>query len=265
MGKICGAPGCANLTASAAGKAPRRINGVELCRGCYQRIWELSKKINKPMEQIVREGAPLPKRPLPRIETTCAREGCDVELPENAGPNVRRTIGLLHVCNPCYQLAWEHSVKKGVSIEEAFREMKPKHWRPDPPKTVRCCLPWCNGEFVPDESSEVSDGVHACGKCRSYLKVLGQRPRYKARDWKELAKYAIKGIVAAPNTPEMCAMSWCSNVERSYRRGPNGEAICNSDGIYLYQYSRRHEITFEEAFRTAPPPRLLHTRGRNKG
>lgn len=264
MSKICGAPGCSNLSARAAGKDSRKINGTELCRGCYQRIWELEKKTGISKEDILRNGAPEPQRPLPRIATTCAREDCDVELPEGAGANVRRTIGLLHVCNPCYQLAWEHSVRDRITIEEAFHQMKPKNWRPEPPKTVLCCLPWCNGEVVPDESTTVSENVHVCGPCRSYLKLLGHRPRHRGRDWKDLAADAIRGIVSAPGTPEICAMEWCNNVERSAHRGPNDEAVCNSDSVYLYQYAKRHGITFEDAFRTAPPPRLLHTRGRNK-
>lgn len=265
MGKMCGAPGCANLTERAKGKTPRKIGDVELCRNCYQRIWELSKKTGKPKEEIVRDGAPLPQRPLPRIETTCAREGCGVRLPKGAGPNVRRTIGLSHLCTPCYQLAWEHSVKEEISLEEAYQKMKPKGWRPDPPKTVRCCLPWCDAELVPDESSIVSEAVHVCGPCRSYLKVLTHHARYKGKDWKELAAGAIKGVVAAPGTPEFCSMPWCNTKEIPHNRGPNGEMVCRTDRMYLYQYARRHEITFEEVFRTAPPPRLLHTRGRNKG
>lgn len=260
MSKICGAPGCSKLSARAAGKPSRKINGTELCRGCYQRIWELAKKTGTPKEVILRNGAPEPQRPLPRIETTCAREDCNVSLPEGAGASVRRTIGLLHVCNPCYQLAWEHSVRDGITIEKAFHQMKPKNWRPKPPKTVQCCLPWCDRKLVPDESSTVSENVHVCGQCRCYLKVLTRR-RYSGREWTELAVDAIKGIIKAPGSTELCAMSWCSCVELPRRRGPNGEAICNTDSQYLYNFAKRHDITFEEAFRTAPPPRLLHTRG----
>ena len=260
MNKICSAPGCRKLTARAAGKASRRINGVELCRGCYQRIWGLEKKTGTPKEEILQNGAPEPQRPLPRIETTCAREDCGVPLPEGVGAKVRRTMGLLHVCNPCYQMAWERSVRDGVSIEKAFNRMKPKNWRPDPPKTVSCCLPWCNKEFVPDESTTVSENVHVCGQCRSYLKRLTRR-RHRGRGWTELAVDAIKGIIKAPGSPELCAMSWCNSVKLPRRRGPNGEAICNTDSQYLYIYAKRHDITFEEAFHTAPPPCLLHIRG----
>lgn len=263
MNKICGAPGCTKPSARVAGKAPRKIDGVELCRGCYQRIWELEKKTGTPKEEILRNGAPEPQRPLPRIATTCARENCGVALPEGAGPKIRRTIGLLHVCTPCYQLAWEHSVRDGISIEEAFKRMKPKNWKPEPPKTVPCCLPWCDEEVVPDKSTIVRENVHACGSCRSYLKLLTSR-RYNGRDWTALAVDAIKGIVTAPGTPELCAMSWCQTWEKPHRRGPNGEALCNADQMYLYQYAKRNGITFEEAFKTAPPPRLRHTRGRAK-
>lgn len=50
MEKTCGAPGCGKLTARAAGQVGRHINNVELCRACYQRIWELSKATGKPKD-----------------------------------------------------------------------------------------------------------------------------------------------------------------------------------------------------------------------
>lgn len=262
MGKICGAPGCGKLTARAAGQVGRRISNIGLCHGCYQRIWELSKATGKSKERLLKEGVPPPRRPLPRIATKCAREGCSVKLPKNAGPGVRRTIGRIHVCNLCYQTAWYYSKKDNVSIEEAYHGLKPKNWRPDPPKTIRCAIPWCDVSFVPDEESLVGKGVYACGGCRGRFKFLGQRPRYKGRDWKDLAKSAIKGVVARPGTPELCAMSWCQNCEAVRHRGPNGEPVCNTDRTYLYNYAKRHSLSFAEAFRTAPPPRLLHTRGR---
>lgn len=262
--KICGAPGCAKLSEHGAGKVSRQINDVELCRGCYQRIWELEQKTGKRKEDLFREGVKPAQRALPRIATTCSRDGCGAELPLNAGSNIRSTIGLQHVCRLCYQQAWYYSKRGSISIENAFQQMKPKNWRPDPPKTVRCCLPWCDEQAIPDETTTVSTNVHACGLCRTYLKVLGHRPLYKGIDWKELAANAIKGTVTAPGSPKLCALPWCNNVEVSRSRGPNGEPICNSDKTYLYQYAKRNGITVHEAFQTAPPPRLLHTRNKDK-
>lgn len=264
MDKTCGIPGCTNLTARATGRGARSIKGIELCRGCYQRIWELAKETGKSTKEIFREGIAPPHHALPRIATICAREGCNVELPKNASRNVRRTIGLLHVCRPCYQFAWQHSVRDRMSIEDAFQQMKPKNWKPEPRKAVWCCLPWCNRELVPKKSSLVSEGVHACGRCRSYLKALTLRSKYRDREWKSIANDAMKGVIAAPNELEICAMTWCSAIEKPRRRGPNSVAICNTDTMYLYQYAKRHYITFEDAFWTAPPPRLLHTRDINK-
>jgi len=260
MQKTCGAPGCANLTAQATGKGARQINGIQLCRSCYQRIWALSKNTGAVMDQLMREGVPPPKRPLPRIATICAREGCNVKLPKNAGAYERRTIGLNHVCNACYQVAWEQTTKKDVSLEQAFRELKPKFWRPAPPRKVRCCIPWCTTEFVPQPADLIHEDMHTCGSCRGRFKALARGEAHKCHDWRVLAVDAIKGIIAAPGSPEPCAMPWCNRSEKPRRRGPAGEVLCNSDAMYLYMYARRHKTTFEKAFREAPAPRLLHTR-----
>lgn len=261
VSKTCGAPWCNNPTAKAQGKDARRIKGIEVCRPCYQYVWSVSKEIGRPLEELFPDNITPPKRPLPRVRAVCPREECGKILEENADARHRRCIGLLHVCNGCYQEAWEFSKKHSLSLDEAWKQLKPKGWKPEKPKPVHCCMPWCETIVTPHAKTMVANQLYTCGACRSHLKVLSKRPMYGGHTWQELGQEAIKGNnIPAPGEPELCVMEWCSRREKPHRRGPNGEPICNSDAMYLYWYMKRHEVTFAEAMRTAPPPRLLHTR-----
>ncbi len=261
VSKICGAPWCNKLTASAMGRHRRQIAGVELCKRCYQYVWESAKKADCSMETLFPNDIAPPKLPLPRIETVCSREGCGKKLGEGQGQH-HRTIGLAHVCKGCYQAAWEFKEEHGLSIKDAYKQLKPKGWRPENPKPVKCCMPWCETMVDPEKKASIGDNLYVCGKCRSYLKVLAKRKKYSSRVWQELGRSAIKGSIPIPGEPELCAMPWCSCCEHNCRRTPEGEAVCNADSTYLRVYAKRHGISWAEAIKTAPPPRLLHTRGR---
>lgn len=263
MTETCGAPHCTNPTAHATGGNRRRINGMELCRACYQRAWDLEKSTGKSKEDIMREGLPPVFRPLPRIATTCATAGCGIRLPKNGDVTVRRAIGQYHVCRNCYQRAWEYGQNNNVSIKEAFNRLQliPKGYKPPPaPKPrVSCALPWCSAKLVTSIHSRVTDVLHACGECRRYMNRIAKRT-HNERGWKAVVMDALKGNVQSPDTPLPCSMPWCDRRERIRAFGPNGEPICHTDRAYLWGYAQRHDLTFAEAFRKAPPPRFLHVR-----
>jgi hypothetical protein len=258
--KVCQAPwGCSKKTAKASGGAKRSINNLELCRGCYQYAWENAKELGQAKEDILPRLDP-PKKPLPRISTICAREECGVRLRKNSGPEHRRTIGLHHLCRNCYQATWELCQKLGISLEDAFKQMKPKGWTPPEPEAVSCCLPWCDSELMPVAQAVMVDEHYACGRCRAYLKAMAKRIKRPNRTWQQWGVEAIKGNVTSPGNPEECVMPWCNRVEVIRRYGPNGEPICNTDSLYLYLYARRKGISRSQAFQTAPIPRLVHTK-----
>ncbi len=246
---------CGKPTAKAVGKPSRKINGVELCASCYQYLWEKSKETGETMGELFDKGVAPPRRPLPRIATKCAREGCGTELPENAGPKVRRTIGLFHVCRNCYETVWEHSKRDGMSLEDAFHNLKPKGWKPEPPRIVRCCLSWCDKEIEADAEALVVDGLYACGACRKHLKHLAKRTRYQDLEWQDLAKEGVKGSIPQPGEMEQCSMPWCDKSEVAKHRGPNGEMVCHACAEHIRRYQKKHNLTFDEAFHITPAPR----------
>ncbi len=126
--EICAAPGCGKPSAKATQGTQRSINGEQLCRGCYQRIWELARNSGKTLAEVFQADLAPPRRALPRIATTCAAPGCSTFLEANASDNVRRTIGTHHVCRNCYMRAWQLAQDRGggVTIEEAFSELPPR-------------------------------------------------------------------------------------------------------------------------------------------
>lgn len=212
------------------------------------------------MGQISVKDMPPPERPLPRIASKCARKGCGVELEENGSSSTHRTIGPFHVCRNCYQATWELSKSRNITLVEAFRSIKPKGWKPEPPLPVICPLPWCGEKILPKKSLSVGSGLYTCGRCRSYLHVIQKRANHQTKSLENLVSEAVQGMIPAPNTPELCAMRWCSRYEIVNNRGPNGEPLCNSDGAYLRLNKRRKGISLAQAFKAAPPPRLVHTR-----
>ena len=153
---------------------------------------------------------------------------------------------------------------------EALEACHPKNTfrRPRMYKMVACSMPWCSEDVLGHPNHLVSEEfrAYACGTCRIYLKSTARRYAHSGKSWREWGSEAVRGALKSPNEPEPCAMSWCTNlvhredVCRQY--GPKGEALCNTDRMYLYMYARRKSVTFAKAFETAPPPRLLHMRGR---
>ena len=260
--KTCGAPWCNRSTETPLGSnrpkssCCRKIGNVIVCRPCYQYVWEQSQLLGRGMLEIFLTLPP-PQRVLPRVKTTCARNGCTVTFAEGEKSGNRRHIGLYHVCRPCYETAWEVARAKGISIEEAYKQLPPKGWHKNrPPKyqVVKCCLPWCEYETKNKPEALVSEGLYACGKCRLHLSYLQRRFTHIVRSWQEWAIEAIRGNVVKPGAAEQCAMPWCKACEKPRACGPKGEPICNTDSAYLYLYARRKGITVDEAFATAPPP-----------
>lgn len=195
-----------------------------------------------------------PKRGLPNIETVCPRKNCGMLLTPDMGPQDRRRVGMLHVCRRCYQTTWELAKKKEITLEEAWKIIPSKGWKPPKADPVLCVMPWCFSVTRPNLKRKVTENAYTCGPCTAWLKGIACH-RFKGnKTWQELALAAIKGNLARPHEPELCVMPWCGKIEITHRRGPNGEAICNTDGVYLFLYARRHGLTFEKAFRSAPRP-----------
>lgn len=263
MQEICGAPGCANPTALAVGKGSHQLCGIQLCRACYAMAYRISKKTGKTMHEVFGEGLFTPPHRLPHLPAMkCERKGCLVDLPENATTDIRKRIGFFHVCRGCFNRAWEKAKADSIPIEEAFHLLKPKGKpeTPEPPAPVACCMPWCKNSVVPTPSALAYDEHYVCGRCRGYLARVAKRPNYSRFNWQMLAKGAVDGQVPAPHASEVCMMPWCKMLTSVYKRGPSGEAICHTDGAYLDYYAKRHNMTFDEAFRVAPKPSHFNSR-----
>lgn len=244
-------------------KQVRRIDDVVVCRSCYQYVWEQAQKTGESMAAVFRKVEP-PKRTPVRKRIKCSRSGCEVVLtPEMDSSEYRWLNRQKPLCRNCYETVWEYKKKFNLnSMEEAFDQLYPYGWQPPPPEPAKCVMPWCKNDVPKKEPYLLEGERYVCGTCKSYLHTL--RRRHKSEhDWKWYARNATRGMVPAPGSPELCAAKWCNaKVTEFGRRGPNGEALCNNDAMYFYMYARRNSITFAEAFRSAPPPRLLHTRGR---
>ncbi|OHA91245.1 MAG: hypothetical protein A2758_02145 [Candidatus Zambryskibacteria bacterium RIFCSPHIGHO2_01_FULL_49_18] len=257
MKEFCGAWWCENPI-----KQIRKVDGIAVCRPCYQYVWEQAKKMGIQMETAFRVVEPPQRNPV-RKRIRCSRPECGVVLTPRMDSSEYRWLNRsTPVCRNCYQTTWEYKEKHGLSsMQEAFDKLYPKGWRPPTPEPVKCAMPWC-ACMVPQESRHAfNETTFVCSECRRYLHVLSRRYTHAGHDWKWYASNAMRGMVPAPGAPERCAAKWCNRiVGDSGQRGPNGEAVCNTDRLYFYNYGRRHDITFDDAFRTAPPPRLLHTR-----
>lgn len=254
----CGSPWCDNTV-----KATRKIDGVIVCRACYQYVWEQSQKTGEPIALVFSKVEP-PKRPLVRIRTKCFRPGCKVILtPEMDSKEYRWIERDIPICRNCYETTWEYKTNhKLSSFGEAFDLLNPKGWEPPQKEPATCEMPWCKN-IIPKRKCYLIEGErYVCGKCKNYLHVLSRRHKFE-HDWKWYAVHANQGIVPTPGAPEFCSAKWCKiKITGIRRRGPKGEALCNNDAMHFYLYARNKGISFAEAFQTAPPPRLLHTRGR---
>ena len=204
--------------------------------------------------------------PKPKREP-CSRKGCDVTLRPVRDVTHRRWIGQKAVCRNCYEAVWEYQQKHSLeSMQIALEQIPAKGWVPPPPEPVSCIMPWCKATFSPEMRYVFEGNRHLCGSCRQYLKLLAKRLKNAEHDWRWYADQAIRGLIPAPGSPEYCAAPWCGAKifsESIRARGPHGEAFCNTDSVYYHLYKRRHGVSFAEAVKNAPPPRLLHTRGRH--
>ncbi|MBP9855704.1 MAG: hypothetical protein KBC48_00130 [Candidatus Pacebacteria bacterium] len=255
---ICAAPWCHRPTAASTGQSARQINSKQLCRACYQYVWEQAKLDGKEMGEIF-SSLPPPKKTLPAIKTKCARKGCDVKFEEGNKGQHRRHIGLHHVCRNCYEATWEWAKRRNIPLEKAFAQLPEKGWHKNkPPKysEVDCGLPWCKNKVLNKAKFMVAQGVYVCGGCRLYLHGMNNRFKCSPCNWKERAIQAIQGQISAPGELEKCSMPWCQAMCKCCRnRGPNGEPICPTDSVYLHLYAKRKKITFLKAFLSAPPPK----------
>jgi hypothetical protein len=254
--KVCGMSWCSNPIALLTIGTSRRINGIDVCRRCYQYVWEQAKARGRTMQEILTFPLVPPKRPLPKVRAVCARKNCGVVFKEGEGSEgARRHVGLLHVCRNCYETTWELAKAKGLMLEEAWKLLPPKGWKSPKPEPVRCMIPWCGKEVPVKKARWLNVDVHVCGNHALWLKGLAQKRFKNTRTWYELGLEAIKGNLLAPQTPEMCSMPWCNRVEITHSWGPKGEPICATDRTYIRLYAKRHNVTREEAFRIVPPPR----------
>lgn len=256
--KVCGMSWCSNQIALLTKGDRRRINGVDVCRRCYQYVWEQMKASGRTMQEVQIVLLKPPKRALPKVRITCARKNCNVVFRKGEGSESgRRRVGLLQVCRNCYETTWEVAKAKDLTLEKAWKLLPPKGWKPPKPEPVTCMIHWCGKEVPHKKVQWLNADVCVCGNCVQYFKLLA-RTRFKnTRTWCELGLDAIKGNLPAPQVPEaeVCSMPWCNRSEITHSRGPNGQPICATDRMYLRYYARRHSITREEAFFTALPPR----------
>lgn len=259
----CGAWWCNNEVS-----ATRRIGDINVCRNCYQRIWERSKDTGETMAVVLAKIEPTKRLPPLVEDAPCSRKGCEVILHPIRNTAHRRWIGQRPICRNCYETVWEYQQKHSLeSIEIAFEQVPAKGWVPPPPEPVSCIMPWCKASFPPKTQYVFESDRYLCGSCRMYLKLLARRLKNTEHDWRWYAEQALRGVIPAPGSPEYCAAPWCGveiHGESIRARGPRGEAFCNTDTVYYHLYMRRHGVRFAEAFKSAPPPRLLHTRGRGE-
>lgn len=183
------------------------------------------------------------------------------------GARVPRVVGILvfFMCVLCYQAAWERSktFDPPISLEQAFKLLSEKGL-PKVPKyeKVPCSMPWCQKQIPGCPDNKVTDctlameGIYVCGRCRAYLKnTVVSRFQHTGKDWLHWTVEAIKGRVIAPKTAEHCSLPWCKAKIVPTKYGPQGQPICRTDEVRLRLYARRNNISFEQAFFAAPPPR----------
>ena len=257
---VCTAPWCDSPTR----KPQRYINKTPFCTRCYQHLWSQSRKQGKTiteMEQLLQDGlveAPIRFPQLDKV-VPCPRRGCARELHPNDPGAVMRRIGTIFICTYCYQSAWLLSQEMNIAIEVAWKQLNVLDGVGYGHKPVECCLPWCKRRSRLSEMDQTDHGP-ICKSCRLYLESLASRPSFGGLSWLKLVDTVFcrsRLFVPAPGEDEFCSASWCNRlVVRGVEchRGPNEEPICNADGMYFYNYSKRKNISFDEAFRRAPPP-----------
>lgn len=251
---ICGVVGCIREVASITAGARRIINNIELCRACYQRFWKYSKEHGLSLARAF-DSAPPVRRCPPKIDTICSRPGCQTRLSRYI---YYRVIGDRPFCNSCFQYIWRQSRKFRISLLQAFLRVRPKGWR-ELKQSVTCAMPNCESAFIPQQQNRAGPGCFVCGQCRKACRraIIN---RQLDISWETFVQRAILKEVILPGYPEPCAASWCRRLVVPEGRGPHGEPLCLADNAYLRLYMRRKGISLADAIRTAPPPRLLHTR-----
>lgn len=138
--KLCQAPwSCDYPTSKATGQGARHIDGLSLCRSCYQYTFEQAEKQDVSWERRNSFIHTLsgPARLPPAIAMKCEGAGCGVVLPKNTDASKRRFVGRfgggepICACRACYQRAHEYKGSHpGVqTIEEAWKLMPPRNPR----------------------------------------------------------------------------------------------------------------------------------------
>jgi len=256
-------------TSLARGKGRRAVGGVELCRACYQLCWKIAKREEITIEAAF-AGLP-PKLPYrPYVETACARPGCTRRL---AKDEARRFIGTNHLHLSCFQSVWEYSKREELSMVQALMCIPRKGWRPPrpdrpEPPPFSCVMPWCGAMTEARLAHPLTDGSCVCPMCSRYLKDVALRFRSSEVTWEEWGVRAKRGEVIAPHTEEPCSASWCDRMVVGDRHGgvnkryfdEEGHPFCQADYKYFLAFAFHKDISFAEAFATAPVPRLFHIR-----
>lgn len=136
----CQAPwGCDNPNAKAVGTGARHIDGLSLCRSCYQYTFEQAQSAKVPWANrdsfiyTLRGPARLPGASVMK----CEGVGCDAVFGKNVDNTKRRFVGRITsgkpicACRACYQRAHEYKANhpEVKTIEEAWKLMSPRNPR----------------------------------------------------------------------------------------------------------------------------------------
>ncbi len=128
----CQAPwGCTNPTAKASVKESRKIDGLSLCRACYQYVFDQAKEhraSRKVFIYLLRAPARVPKG-----ASSCEAPGCGRAF-RAQDVTVRRFVGRLTSgsprasCRACYQRAYEYKREhpEFQTLEQAWLAMPPR-------------------------------------------------------------------------------------------------------------------------------------------
>lgn len=262
--------GCDRPTARASGKARRRIGSLEFCDRCYKYIAAWCKKNQLPIDEESVTKVPQPIKRLTDVNALCPRPGCGKELPMGMHANSKRVIGDQFVCKACYQAAWDKLQElqiggnRQITLEVAFAQLNPKGWRPDPlpRQTTKCAIPSCDHQAKLVDTSRVGNWWF-CPACHRKILFATKREYLSRKTAMEVVRMVLAGQIKLAGELEKCAMSWCNCVGPAKIYGHNGEPICSACATYLFYLARRKGVQDRrDLIHTAPPPRLLHTRGR---
>ena len=98
----------------------RYIDGFEVCRPCYQYVWEKKRKGGK-RQDISFHGLKGPHRWSLLKGQPCSRKGCNKIVSKKV-----RAIGGLPYCRACYQAIWERAKKRGLNLAQSAKKIEPK-------------------------------------------------------------------------------------------------------------------------------------------